>query len=287
MLLFTVPPRFDMEVGLSVPTEEEECPMTKDTMKNYELDFAEGVCVDVYDPSIRKMTLPCGHAFSAMASLYYFCRKGLQCPLCRSGVNEKLDGQCLPVHMRDIIMQQVNKKDSEERVEEEMQNYRDTLAMIVSDIEYDFDSFINENKIVLVVYCYDDMQELVPIVAFDFELKAIMHDNIVQFYMQRGDLRLLTRSLHNVAPLNIVQFAVGIKGQQFIFLDRSIKIDLTNMAMHNIIYGRGDAQFLLESVHADGDADDLFSIVDFKWTITMATFQQWVGNQSLFLFGSI
>lgn len=287
VLLYTVAPRYDMEVSLSIPNDDEECPMTLDSIKNYRLDFAENLYIDINNPSITKMTLPCGHSFSAMASIYYFCRHGLECPLCRCGVKVRLDGMCLPVHIRDTITQQVDKKDNEERMEEEQQNYRDTLAIMVSDMEYDFDGFCEDHTILLVVYCFNETEELVPLVSFDFELKAHMVGNVLQFSMQRSDLRQLTRSLHNVAPLSIVQFAVGIKGAHFIFLDRSVKVDVSNLALHNIIYGRGSAQFLLESVQADGYGDDLFSIVDFKWTVTMETFSEWIENQGLILFGSI
>jgi hypothetical protein len=66
-----------------------------------------GQTIVASEPTFRKMTLQCGHAFSAMACLYYFCVKKLQCPLCRTGFEHPLDTRCIPEHLRAILVRQV------------------------------------------------------------------------------------------------------------------------------------------------------------------------------------
>jgi hypothetical protein len=86
-------------VKLSVPGEDDECPLALDSMRDAKLQFYEASFF-IDRPELQKLTLPCGHSFSAMLLVYSFCKNNMTCPCCRSGHDCKADIGCLPEHMR-------------------------------------------------------------------------------------------------------------------------------------------------------------------------------------------
>lgn len=274
MLLYSITPRFDMEVTVGCAMPGEECPMMLESMDDFRLDFAKQMVVVEGNPGKCKITLPCKHSFSALACLYYFARKGMRCPMCRDGCDTALDFDCLPIHMRQTMREHVVKTNIEERIEEEAETTREVMEMYFNEIENDFGGFIDTHRVVLVAYCYDDSMSVNPLVSFDYDLVSDIVDEELQMSIPRGSLRNFTRSIARVAPMEVVQFAIGMRGPRndFVFLDRSPKIELKQLSVINTLLGIGLGQFVIETLRGE----DTKVFANFKWCITLDNFRAWL-----------
>jgi len=89
-------------IELSVPSAQEECPITQELMESpaSDLEFLPGVTFNKDFPQYKRIQLKCGHAFSAMNITYHFFKNGMLCPLCRSGYEGRLASVCVPYHFR-------------------------------------------------------------------------------------------------------------------------------------------------------------------------------------------
>jgi len=87
---------------LSEPAQDEECPITLETMAGYTLPFLEaGACVWEGQPELTKASLPCGHSFNALALLYHFAKNAMTCPCCRAGHDKVVLAEtALPPHLK-------------------------------------------------------------------------------------------------------------------------------------------------------------------------------------------
>lgn len=90
-----------LAVRLSRPSDEDVCPITLNSISEDSL-VHRGKQVDSYilsRPELKKMVLPCSHAFGALNLLYHFSRNGVSCPCCRQGPGGLLRSRGLPRHV--------------------------------------------------------------------------------------------------------------------------------------------------------------------------------------------
>jgi hypothetical protein len=117
-------------VELSSPDKDEECPLTLDPIQNDALDFlSTGVTFLKDCPTIKKMSLPCGHIFGALNITYHFLKNNMQCPCCRAGPRDRLASKCVPAHLRTALSRQIKMLEREEQLE---QNREDWNSLFLS-----------------------------------------------------------------------------------------------------------------------------------------------------------
>lgn len=121
------PKRYTIEVVLSIPEAEEECPLTLDSIAESKLPFLD-VPFLPDRPNHTKLTLPCKHSFSAMTLLYNFCKNKMVCPCCRAGEDVQADTACLPTHFRTEFNTRIQETIESERVQDEESAFNDTAA---------------------------------------------------------------------------------------------------------------------------------------------------------------
>ena len=109
-----------IEVTLSIPNEDDECPLTLDPIKDSHVSFLPGAVFCKAKPLHSKLTLPCGHSFHSLSLLYSWCRNGMRCPCCRAGHASKADPACLPNKQVRELMEERVKQTLEEDESEEM-----------------------------------------------------------------------------------------------------------------------------------------------------------------------
>lgn len=270
-----------MQAKLEEPVPDEECPMTLEPIATYELECTAGLNISPTTPTKTKLTLPCGHGFSAIACLYYFVKKEMKCPLCRHGFDSRMNPESLPAHLKDKIMKHVTKQWNEDQVEEESDNFQTSVSIMMMDLQDSFITFHDNHTIVLVVYCYNEDDDTVPHASFDLEMKSSVVGDNIQFMLSRYALRSLSTNIRQCAVLKIVQFAIGIRCAQrdFMFLDRSSKVSIDSLGTTRIIPGQRTSEFRIEGVLQEG-----LSFLDLKWSISSNGFSAVVQRQRNMLF---
>ena len=98
-------------VELSEAKDDEECPLSLFPINMDNLDFVGGnvVVLPAY-PTLKKLTLSCGHSYGALRVLYHFMVLDMRCPLCRVGVRSKLRVSCLPSNVSRLFQAQLRKR---------------------------------------------------------------------------------------------------------------------------------------------------------------------------------
>ena len=102
-------------VTLSIPSPEEECPLTLEPIAQSKLDFLSDTPFVSDRPLHSKLTLPCGHSFHALTLVYSWCKNDMLCPFCRAGHKGKADPACLPIHFKAQLAERVRTVLEEER----------------------------------------------------------------------------------------------------------------------------------------------------------------------------
>ena len=284
-------PRKDLEVRLSIPEDSEECPMMLEPMKESELDFARGLTVIKDNPLVKKMTLPCGHSFSAMATLYHFGKSGLRCPLCRQGEDGTVNFESYPEHLANVMRTQVMTKLIEDQIEEETRNVYEAWMIFVSDFSDDI-SFLNHHRSIhMTVYFYDSDETLppvvpVPLTSQDFDLSVQDIGNEIHFVLPLAEVRKLGREIKLGGGYLTMEIALGLRGLHgdFLFLDRSAKFSCNNIGPKTVILGRGNAQFVVSAERTPMDFNGMSTITDVRWCVTKDNFNSWMERPNLNLF---
>jgi hypothetical protein len=118
-----------IEVTLTPPSPDEECPIALEAISTAELSFLPGCSFFKDRPDYSKMTLPCGHSFSAMVLIYNWCKSNMLCPCCRRGLDCRANINYLPTHFREQIKAQVASSLTAERIEDERESIQAILDM--------------------------------------------------------------------------------------------------------------------------------------------------------------
>jgi hypothetical protein len=111
-----------LNVELSLPDPDDECPLTLGPIYDDNLEFLDGVTFIPELPTFKRMTLPCGHSFGAMSLVYNFARKNMLCPCCRAGVGDSIHIDSIPTHFRDEIVRKVSASNSSASAEDSQGN---------------------------------------------------------------------------------------------------------------------------------------------------------------------
>lgn len=93
-----------MRVALG-PGSGAECPILQTAIDSVSTDNLDGLpekweLEEAPGLAIRAMCLPCSHTFHVSALALAFCLGDMRCPVCRQGLDERLDIQCLPATVR-------------------------------------------------------------------------------------------------------------------------------------------------------------------------------------------
>ena len=124
---FTSTTKEKLFVRFERPGSDENCPLTLLPMCTDSLSIMPDRTFFPDAPDLRKLILPCGHAFGALNLVYHFCNSKMQCPLCRSGLKSPMDPRRLPEHLIDPLLDAVLRMDDDEIYETEF----DAFAWIV------------------------------------------------------------------------------------------------------------------------------------------------------------
>ena len=126
---------------ISIPDAAEECPITSLSMSDPsgtdDLHFLEADC-RVFDrsrPMHTKATLPCGHSFSVLHLLYYWCKQNMRCPCCRDGIDNLARTDCLPYHVRHDMAQRIETLRREE-AQELLEDDRRAATLVATAIDF-------------------------------------------------------------------------------------------------------------------------------------------------------
>ena len=98
---------YRVDVVASEPDEGDECPITCGLISESDTIFDTKLSFFPDKKLVTKGSLPCEHSFSLVYLAYHFIQNNMRCPICRSGSNEKLSVECLPLHVRTVFERQV------------------------------------------------------------------------------------------------------------------------------------------------------------------------------------
>jgi hypothetical protein len=119
--------KYDITVCFSIPAEADECPLTLDLISESKLSFLPDTPFLLDRPDHKKLTLPCGHSFSALTLIYNFCKNSMACPCCRAGSDLQADIDCLPKHLRADFKAHLQQVLRQERVEDDDEAFYDII----------------------------------------------------------------------------------------------------------------------------------------------------------------
>jgi len=203
-----------LRVTLSQPDDGETCPLTLSLIAEDALEFLPGVTFYPMLPDIRRMTLPCGHAFGAMSIVYHFARQGMACPFCRAGPRPRICADSIPHHFRVGMIREVNTQHLRE-IEE--QTAADAAAARELDAEQQQAGgsddeeegaivFIDFERVFVSVYYHTAGNEI-PSLGMQFRLQLDQTDESegqpnspFRFFIPFADRRLLAIHISEYAP---------------------------------------------------------------------------------------
>ena len=107
-------------ITLSKPSDDEECPISLEPIKDSKLEWLPpGSCFVKKRPELSKVTLACNHSFSALNLAYLWLKMDMRCPCCRMGHNLRAKESSIPTHIRAKMVGYVNEQLTKERIKDE------------------------------------------------------------------------------------------------------------------------------------------------------------------------
>ena len=221
------PSDYKTEAVLSKPAPTEECPLMFEAMQDYRLTFAPDNVLLPSNPSLTKITLDCGHSFSALACVYFFCRQCMRCPMCRKGVDQPMDTASLEPGIREKMAAEVDKMRKIDQNDDELEAHIFTVHIILTELREDMFNFTQSNRIVSVVHLYDNNENsVIPVVSVEVRMKtqSLPDSACVKFCVLSPFLRMLSKHLHDYRSIvKRLETTVAVKtdAHTLIVLDRS------------------------------------------------------------------
>ena len=229
--------RHTTEITLSVPSDEEECPLTLDPIATSKLP-----CLDtpflLDRPLHSKLTLPCGHSFSAMTLIYSFCKNSMTCPCCRAGEDIQADTIYLPAHFRSLLKAKIQDTLETERSQDEAREYQEVLdSFSMFGVTIPYESLGANGNLSLVANFYDmptgnrPSSSIRPIFSFS-NLVEPSRENGRMVLVPRGPLRALTHVAH--MGINSIQLSMvlSMQGMGDVLIDSSPITRLPDVLNH-------------------------------------------------------
>ena len=200
-------------VTLSVPTAEEECPLTLDPIATSTLPCLPGALFMEERPLHTKLTLPCGHAFYALSLVYSWCKNGMLCPCCRAGADDRADPDCLPAHLRSAIASRVQSTLAQEE--------QDDHAFQIYGVSIPYTTLADAGCLSLILSLHE--QPASPLFMFRSRLSAADRPHGT---FQPGDLRCVQQALDTGAVFLRLQVEMHVRGVGSITIDSTDLIEL-------------------------------------------------------------
>lgn len=118
-----------LAVKLSIPDPDEECSLTLEPINASRLNFLPDCNFIENKPEFSKMTLPCGHSFSAMPLVYHMCKNNMLCPCCRAGLNTPASYDSIPLHFRSKFQEHIGDVLEEEQAIEDNATLQELITL--------------------------------------------------------------------------------------------------------------------------------------------------------------
>ena len=252
-------------VNLSAPETEEECPLTLEAMATSSLDFMPGVTFLKRFPDLKKMTLPCGHSFSAMPLFYHMCRNNQQCPCCRRGEEGKICADNIPQHFREKFLEHIVSQDTQQRLEDE----EDAVMQIIQSESYhgDFQNIANQGHLTMLFEFTDipaDIHACITSVVFNVGLTPVEEEassGVIRtvFRPLSNQMRVVSQML-NISDLVEIAIQMHIPGLGSTRLETTGRLSMRGGATIQSYRGHSDAMTLTP---AGVPSEDITSISTF------------------------
>jgi hypothetical protein len=214
------PKRYTIDITMSIPNGDEECPLTLEPIAESKLPFLPDTPFILNRPKHTKLTLPCKHSFSAMTLLYSFCKNSMVCPCCRAGEDIQADTACLPSHFRLILKAKIQETLETERRQDESRDYQDVLdSFSLFGVTIPYQVLGSNGNLSMVANFYDMPQWVAgtdsastvrPIFSFS-NLMEPNRENGRMVLVPRGPLRALTHVAH--MGVNSIQLSIILSMQ--------------------------------------------------------------------------
>lgn len=230
--------RYTIDITMSIPDADEECPLTLDPIAMSKLPFLPDTPFRMDRPKHTKLTLPCKHSFSAMTLLYSFCKNGMVCPCCRAGEDIQADTQCLPPHFRELLKARIQETLETERRQDESRDYQDILdSFSMFGVTLPYDALGANGNLSLVANFYDitDTRSETsqrPIFAFSNVVEP-RRDGGRMTLMPRGPLRALTHVAHMGVNSIQLSMVLSMQGMGDVVIDSTAIIRLPDINDRN------------------------------------------------------
>ena len=208
--------KYCVTVTFSIPAEGEECPLTLELISESKLSFLPDTPFLLDRPKHSKVTLQCGHSFSALTLMYNFCKNYMRCPCCRSGKQVKMDVLCLPKHLRVDFNSHLQQITRQEEREDEDQIINDLIATsgFVSVLPYSV--LAGNDNLELMMEFFNTPRSSMPLNSPAFAIFSMTTHlqvsqgsrNINTFLEPRTDLRGIANVAH--MGVNAVRLSVHL-----------------------------------------------------------------------------
>ena len=223
------PTRYSTEITLSIPSDDEECPLTLDSIAESKLPCMPDIYFMQDRPRHSKLTLPCGHSFSAMTLVYSFCKNTMTCPCCRAGEDVQADTCCLPSHFRLQLKARIQDTLETERRQDESNEFQEVMeSFSMFGVTIPYEVLGANGNLSLVANFYDipagvsiSRGNMRPIFSFSNLVDPLRDNNGRTTLVPRGPLRALTHIAH--MGVNAIQLSIqlSLQGTGDILIDSS------------------------------------------------------------------
>ena len=224
-------------ITLSIPTQDEECPLTLDKISQSKLEFLPDVTFCKDKPHHTKLTLPCGHSFSAMVLIYNWCKNNMTCPYCRSGHTHRADTNFLPHHFSSQMASHIQTTLQSERERDEQLEMSDLFT--ISRLSIPFDSLAFNGNLSLRVEFFDipaqSERPARPIFTSNSNLIPFIDlSDAGPSFMPRGQLRTISHIMH--MGVNHIKISVRVNmGREQMVIDNSPMINIQQVENNKIV----------------------------------------------------
>ena len=218
------PKRHTVEIVLSIPEDDEECPLTLESIAASKLPCLPDTPFLQDRPLHSKLTLPCGHSFSAMTLIYSFCKNNMTCPCCRAGKEVQADFMSLPAHFRSQLNAHIKETLETERRHDESREFEEIIESYnMYGVTIPYEVLGSNGNLSLVANFYDiptgisndhsstARDSLRPIFSFSNMVEPRRESNGRMTMVPRGQLRALTHIAH--MGVNAVQLSIMLSMQ--------------------------------------------------------------------------
>jgi hypothetical protein len=211
-------------VVLSIPGDEDECPLTLEPIKDSRLACMPDAVFMQEKPQHSKVTLPCGHGFHALSLLYNWCKNNMLCPCCRDGVSERADPACLPESIRDKVHEKVRETLQAEEQQDEAFLEEEMQAFEMFGVSIPYTTLAEMGALSVTMNFYQTVQQgtsgQAPMIAFSSRLNVSPRDSrtdsadAIPSFRPQSDLRTIARMLGTNSNIRAVQLIVQLNMQQ-------------------------------------------------------------------------